>query len=650
MRRTLVLLGVGALAAWACRPSPPAAAPASASTPDAGVHPSDASPSPAAEPEAARIRPRALVVAPRFAWTECAAAISDATAALAQAGVPFDVQPVMTDWSSTLSDLSRHALVIVPGYILGSAVDAAARQRLEAFAERGGVVVLFKPTGSGDRREALRLAGLTRSERRRDLLAIRFDVKTRALAAIDAEEERVLPVSSAERAKKKEAVEIYVLTPDPAAKTESLAHAIGAGLSVAGPTVTRRPVGRGAIYAVGHDLTSFAAPRCYVNCFDPRGDVLRLLLEGTLREASSGHFAQLHTAPGQASSVLLVTHDLDTIDAFRKGPWGPPGALQALEVEKEHGVRASFNVTGEFLRSAEARETVAALAESGATVGAHGVLHPRGFAAIPRGTCAETPATYGRSPTLCGEVRVSLAMVADAAGRSPRVWRSPSLGFHPAQLEVLASSGVELDSSFGIGDLPYNLPVDAERSSAMGTGIGRRSILELPVALMDVEEDARRPGAAPAELTSANASAVVARWEDVIRKNVDNRSFTTLLVHPTRAGAGDANLRVKMDALGRLLARARTLDVTTRTLEEIAEFWRARLATKLEVEYDPKLGYVGTIATGPRTAPGLALDFGDEIREVRCESCGDVEVRGRRVVFTAPLAPRTRHAIVAVPR
>jgi peptidoglycan/xylan/chitin deacetylase (PgdA/CDA1 family) len=376
-----------------------------------------------------------------------------------------------------------------------------------------------------------------------------------------------------------------------------------------------------------------------VNCFEPRGDVLRLLLEGALREGAHGRWVQLHTAPGPASSVVLVTHDLDAPDAFRAGPWGPPGALQAQAIEKARGVRATFDVTTDRARAGYERATIEALCADGCALGAHGVVHPASFARLPRGTCTETAASYGAAPTLCGEIRVSRAVIEEATGRAPRVWRSPNVAFHPQQLDVLLANGIPYDSSFGIGDLPQNLPVEADRASVLAMRFGRKRVLELPVALADFD------------LGATGAEATVARWESVVRKNAANRSFTTLLVHPSRGeGMGEDGLKVKMVALERFLDGLKNLDVATHPLEEIFDFWRARLGVKLEAAFDSRTGYTGTLVIGESTAPGITLEFADPIRELRCETCGETRIEGRRVVLVGAPAPGSRHAFVAVPR
>ncbi|HZU84086.1 MAG TPA: hypothetical protein VE987_14255, partial [Polyangiaceae bacterium] len=281
------------------------------------------------------VHPRALVLAPRYAWTDAAPDIATIASLLAQDGIPYDMQPPGTDWEPQLQQLERYALAVVPGYLLGSAMGAGARAALEQFATRGGVVIVFKPVGGAEQRQALALTGLRASSRRRDVLDFRFDgARPAAVSDIDSPEERTLRINAGAAP---DAVESYLFDPDPAAGTEVVAHGYGGAMS--GATLTRRPVGKGAVYAIGHDLATFGATRCYVNCFEPSGDVLRLLLEGALREGAAGHVVLKHTAPADAPSVLVVTHDLDAPDAFNEGPWGPPGALQMARAERARGVR-----------------------------------------------------------------------------------------------------------------------------------------------------------------------------------------------------------------------------------------------------------------------------------------------------------------------
>lgn len=583
------------------------------------------------------VRPRALVIAPRYAWVESTPDVSTVTEALVQAGIAHDVQAAGTDWAPMLASMEGHALVIVPGYLLGSAVDAAARRALEGFAEKGGVVVLFKPLGDKDHLEAWKLAGLRGSTRRRDLTKVRMLPKSApALAAVDAPEEETLPVNEADRGAK--GIEIHVLEPADASVVP-IALAVGKDEKPVGPAATRRAVGKGAVYTFGHDLASFGAARCWVNCFEPNGDVLRLVFDGALREAAQGHVVLAHTAPFGASSTLLVTHDLDTREAFRSGPWGAPGALQIAAMEKARGVRATFNVTTEPSSFGEDRKAVEALcADEECALGGHGVFHPKTFGRLPKGTCAETPATYLSGPTLCGEVRVSLAQLAPFTGAAPRVWRSPNLASHPSLFEVLADHGVLYDSTFAVGDMPYNLPVDGARTGVGQDRFKHRPVIEMPVACADESDEREGARLRHVELDRGSRDAFVARWLHVLEENTKNKSSTVLLVRPVRAvGAGDDGIAAKVEALETTLDRAKELGVATLTVEEMGRFWSARRAVDVDAFHEPGRGYVVKLRTGPVTVPGFTLELGEDVREVRCDGCGTTRRVGRRIVFEGAL-------------
>jgi peptidoglycan/xylan/chitin deacetylase (PgdA/CDA1 family) len=481
--------------------------------------------------------------------------------------------------------------------------------------------------------------------RRRDVLDIRFDgVRPPAVTSLDSPEERTLRINDHASA---DAVESYLLDPDPAAGTEVIAHGLGG--ATMGATITRRPLGKGAIYAVGHDLATFGAARCYVNCFEPSGDVMRLFLEGAFREGAAGHVVLKHTAPGDESSVLIVTHDVDAPDAFHDGPWGPAGALQVARVEHERGVRATFNVTTDYVAGYYDERIVRELCDLGmCPVGAHSVTHPEEFAKLPAGTCAETRATYGASKTLCGEIRVSRDMLAQVTGRAPRVWRSPYLALAPQLFELLAKNGFAFDSGFGVGDMPYNLPLDLASVGFHQNRFRRSRLIEFPVACEDGEDELKNGVHHRAEIDSGNRAKFASMWRYVMLRNAQNRSFTTLLLHPSRGREmPPENLRTKAEALASFLDRATAAGVPARPLEEVGDFWRARLDATLDATYDPASGYQGTLVIGPTSAPGLTLEFGDVILEFTCPACGEFRVHGKRVVLSAALASGTKVAFTA---
>lgn len=588
----------------------------------------------------ASVRPRVLVIAPRYAWTDAAPDIATVTAVLAQGGIPYDAQPPGTDWAAQMQSLDRYSLVVVPGYLLGSVVSAATRQALEQFATRGGVVVVFKPVGTAAERQAWTLTGLRASVRRRDVLELRFDgARPPPVTDIDSPEERTLRINDHAAP---DAVETYLLEADGAAGTEIVAHGFGGAMT--GATVTRRPVGKGAIYAVGHDLSTYGASRCYVNCFEPSGDVLRLFLEGAFREGSLGHVVLKHTMPGEAQSMLIVTHDIDAPDAFHEGVWGPPGALQVAEIERARGVRATFNITTDYVAGYYDEHVPQALCAMGmCPLGAHSVTHPEDFARLPLGTCEETRATYGATRTLCGEVRVSRDLVAQAVGKAPRVWRSPYLTLPPDLFETIAKNGFVYDSGFGVGDLPYNLPLDLATVGFHQNRFRRSALLEFPVSCEDGEDVLVDGKHHRQELDASNRAQFEAMWRYTLLRNAQNRSLTTILLHPSRGREQPPeNLRVKVDALADFLDQAAAAGLLIKPLEEVGDFWRARLDTSLDASYDAQTGYSGTLTAGKTTAAGLTLEFGDVVYDFSCPACGEFRVHGKRVVLVAGLPPGTK--------
>lgn len=591
------------------------------------------------------IHPRALVLAPRYVWTDAAPDVATVGAVLAQAGIPYDMQPAGTDWASELSRLDDYALAIVPGYLEGSVVHFGVSDAFEKFARRGGVVVLFKPVGSADENQSWNLAGILSAKRRRDVLTLRFDgVRPLPVSGLDTPEELVLPINVRPSP---DAVEAYDFEVDPSKGTEVVAHAVGPGGT--GATITRRPLGAGAIYALGHDLATFAASHCYINCFEPSGDVLRLFLQGALREGSKGHAAVKHTVPGGASSVLLLTHDVDAPDAFREGPWGKPGALQVAEAERERGVRAIFDITTDYVTGYYYEPTVRALCDMGmCPLGAHSVTHPLTFGKIPRGTCAETAATYGKQITLCGEVRVSRDLLTRVGNRAPRLWRSPYLALAPGLFDLLSKAGFSFDSGFGIGDLPYNLPVDLSAVGFHQNRFEHAKLLEFPVSCEDGIGEMREGVQTRTELQESNRDYFVATWSRILRENANNNSYTTLLLHPSVGrGMPPENLRIKVEALKRFIDEAKALGVAVLPLEDVGDFWRARLDASLDVRYEPAVGYSGTITMGETTAPGMSLEFSDTIADFSCDGCGPVAVRGARVVLTEAPPPHQSMAFAA---
>lgn len=585
------------------------------------------------------VRPRALLLGPAYVWTDAKFDVDNVIAALEQAGVPYDVQSPSRKWETLTSSLSSYALLVIPGYLETGALPQSMLDALESFAAQGGVVVVMKPIGDIDQPETLRLAGLRSSAHQPAATELRIEGPgAPPLAAIESPEERTLPLIDPDHPVK---TDVWTYEPDLSAHTVVLAHAY-AGPRLLGAVATRRPVGRGAIYAWGHDLASFDGTRCYVNCFEPEGDILRLFLRDALREGAAGHVVLAHTMPGPSDSALILTHDIDAPDAYSAGPWGEPGALRMATMEKRLGVRATYNMTTDYVAGYFRPEVARALCDDGmCPLGDHSVRHLASFDRLPRGDCRETRQSYSATdhPTVCGEVRVPLEVLASITGERPRVWRSGYLLVNSSLFDVLVQNGIETASDFGVGDLKYNLPVDAARVGVLQQAFHRRSIFEFPV----VCEDGMGQGAFKRqELQQSNLDQFETAWTNALLRNADNGSLTTALVHPSRGrDVSDDNLELKITAVERLIETAKAHGIPVDTLDHFGSFWRARAQVLLDGTYDSRTGYRGTLKAGALPVTDLTIEFGDAIGTFVCAACGQVEVHGRRAVIRSTIGPGT---------
>jgi hypothetical protein len=631
-------------------PSPPPAtslAPAASESSGAVPCAGSACDAGAIAPSTEHVRPRALLLGPKYVWTDAKFDVDNIMAALDQAGVPYDVEQPGRPWETLVSNLSAYALLVIPGYLETGALPAPMLAALESFATQGGVVVVMKPIGDVDEPETLHLTGLLATAHRPTATVIRIDGPgAPALAAIDSPEERELSLADAATPAP---MDVWTFDPDPAAKTVALAHAF-AGTVPLGAVATRRPLGRGAIYSWGHDLTTFDGMRCYVNCFEPAGDVLRLFLRDALREGAAGHVILAHTIPGPSDSTLILTHDVDAPDAYSAGAWGQPGALRMAAMEKRQGVRATYNITTDYVAGYFRPEILRGLCDEGmCPLGDHSVRHLGNFDQLPRGDCRETRASYdpANRPSVCGEVRVPVEIVTSITGERPRVWRSGYLLVNSFLFDVLAANGFETASDFGIGDLKYNLPVDAARIGILQQTFHHRSIFEFPVVCEDGMGSAAFKRQ---ELQQTNVEQFEKVWENALLRNADNESITTMLVHPSRGlNVPDDNLQVKITAVERLIETARAHGIPVDTLDHFGRFWRARAQVRLDGAYDGATGYRGTVTAGALPVTDLTLEFGDAIGSFVCPGCGSFQVVGKRVVLRSTLAARTAASFTAVP-
>lgn len=82
-------------------------------------------------------------------------------------------------------------------------------------------------------------------------------------------------------------------------------------------------------------------------------------------------------------------------------------------------------------------------------------------------------------------VFLSAQLFRSAGSRAPRSWRSPYLAYHPALITIRAAGGIAFDSSFGLGDLPFNVPLDLAMTGVQQRRFHRRPVVELPLTIDD---------------------------------------------------------------------------------------------------------------------------------------------------------------------
>jgi hypothetical protein len=603
-------------------------------------------------PAAASTRERALLLVPPYAFSDSALEIDEIASVLDQWGIAYDRNTQPTDFDSSLPTLAQYPLVIIPAYLEEDFLVPFRQAALESYAQQGGVLVIFKPI-LADGSVTQQLVGTKSTVRRSDVDTVVFDgPRTGATRAFDSPEEMVVPLNAADSGV---TVMVHVLSPA-GAGTQSLATAMVGGVPV-GAAVTRRAAGQGAVYALGHDLHTSYSERCYINCFEPAGDLAGLFLREAFREGTGGHLIVKHTVAGPEDSLVLLSHDLCAYDAQQPGPdWGDPGALQVAALEQQWGARGSFFVTTADVLTDESIPyyspgVVQSLCGLDmCPVGAHSVVHSENFGQLPLGTCAETAAGYAPdvNPTLCGEVRVSREMVSDVTGAAPVAWRSPFLDIHPEQYDVLASQGVLYDSSYAVGDLKANLPLDLAHVSQNQFLFHGQSLYSMPIALEDGIGSIVDGTEARDEMSAANGAQFTSLWTYAMLRNADNNAHTLSLLHPSYGvNQPPNNLQNKLAVLARYLSAARSRGVRTQdTIADVAEFWRARQESSLEASYLAGR-YTGTLTTGAHAPQNLTLEFGDVLARFDCGTCGVVELNGKRVTLAGTLAPATSYAFTA---
>ncbi len=587
---------------------------------------------------------RARIMVPPWMWQEGPESVAALETALGQAGIPYDRDTKPEEWAVGFTHLEDYALVLMPGYMLGS-LEIAQLKALETWVSKGGVLIWFRIVQGDDQEALYRMAGLLSSKQRMDATRIRIAAAP-ATVFLDSPQERDFLVTL-DPIFEPEEVFFFLLDPQSNAEAFLFGH-IGDSIhddKEVGPVGVRRAIGYGAVYTLGLDFLAFPAPRCYVNCFDPGRDVMGLFLLGAYREACRGHTVVKHTVPGPERGVFISSHDVDAPDADNPGEWGEPGAWQMADMEKQHGVRGTYFVTTDYVAGYYTAEVVKGLCARGmCPEGGHSVQHLN-WSELPAGDCDVTKATYKpASPTICGEVAVNLQILAGDVPKSTtlRSWRTPYLEISPFQFEILANHGVKTDSSLAIGDVRTNLPFATETFAFHHEDIfAHQRMIEVPISLEDgigwYEDGVEKR----LELQHGTWPRFRHHWTDILMNNAANHAWSTMLVHPSYGvgeGVGPENVLVKVEAASWAIEFAQELGLRVEQMTPLGDFWRGREGVGLEATYVEGEGYVGKLHVGEDPAPHFSLRFSDRIASFETSEAIALTIHDHVVVFTQTLA------------
>jgi hypothetical protein len=345
--------------------------------------------------------------------------------------------------------------------------------------------------------------------------------------------------------------------------------------------MTMNQSGLGKTYALGPDFRDVIlrnqinldadAQRTYSNGFEPSTDVFVFIIRNIIRSHIPNSVYK-YTSPDNTSSVLLITHDIDS----RTGA-DTMGIFSDFEFSRD--ISAHYNVTtryvdddwmSDFYIAPASMAAVDALVAKGHVLASHSVGHFPDFAdesVFPYGTLGNTMISYQPYYTsgsgtsggmVLAELEVSRDLLQTNHGVSIKSFRAGHLCYPDSLGMGLELTGYEFNSTNASGDILTGFPHYAyDRRSFSGAP---NSVLEISMTISDVAE-------ANSGFTAANYMNYVSMWAHVSRKYDRNNSPVTLLIHPNRT--------YKLAAEQRLLDSI-PAGMKPYSFESYGRFWRKR--------------------------------------------------------------------------
>lgn len=309
------------------------------------------------------------------------------------------------------------------------------------------------------------------------------------------------------------------------------------------------------------------AQRTYSNGFEPTKDVFVFIVRNIIRNNIPSSVYK-YTSPNNSSSVLLITHDVDSKTSI-------DSMYYFYEYEASIGISALYNITTRYVADEwmtayypGSEPKVDSLLYFGHVLGSHSVGHFPDYAddnVFHYGSLGNTSASYSPNyfsgittgGTILGELEVSKEMIESTYGVSVRSFRAGHLCFPDSLGMGLQLLDYEFNSTNSANNVLTGFPFyNYNRRSFYGEP---STVLEIPMTISDIFKD--NP------IADTNFVLKVTVWIEDISKYDQNNSPVTLLIHPNRS--------YKLQGLKNLLDSLPP-NMKIYPFQLYGEFWRKR--------------------------------------------------------------------------
>jgi hypothetical protein len=368
------------------------------------------------------------------------------------------------------------------------------------------------------------------------------------------------------------------------------------------PALIKHSFGNGYTYLFGPDFRDVVyrnrinadvnAHRTYSNGFEPTTDVFMFIIRNIIR-AHIPHTIYPHTVPGNASSVLFLTHDVDSRTAI--------DTMHFFSTyENQLGVEGHYNVTCRYLSDnwmtnfyIGATAEISQLLNDGHKLASHSVGHYPDYADFEFGSLGNTTGNYApfygsgstTGGTVLGELEVSRDLLEGDFLVDVKSFRAGHLAFPDSLIIGLDTLGYAFNSTYSANDILTSYPYYGYRRQKFTTW--RSPVLEIPMTISDVFSSGG--------FTSTNYGQRVDTWLEASYKYRDNHAPINLLIHPNR----QFKLTAQQDYINGL-----PNDVVVFSFEDYGDFWKERTA----LDYNTALNN-DTLLVNFNTNPSLGMSF-----------------------------------------